>query len=238
MEEILKKIGLTGNEATVYLTLLKIKSGLAGDITKMSGIHRRCVYDAIERLIQKGLVSYYWQGDRKRFQAEKPDRIIDIIHNWESEAKDVLPKFMNIYKEGLEKQRVVMYRGKNGLKSIMDDQIEVGKELYVFGKYGDLDKRLQYWFAQFERRRIKKKMQVKVLFDENKDSVTAGKLPLVESRFFPAGFSGPITTEIYGDKILLIDWQEQPLIIMVQNADLAKTYKKYFEILWESAKKR
>jgi sugar-specific transcriptional regulator TrmB len=237
MEEMLRKIGLTDNEIKVYMTLLRIKSGLAGEITKVSGIHRRSVYDAIERLIQKGLVSYAWEGKRKYFQAEKPDRILDIITNWEEEVKDSLPKLNAIYEGGFVKEQVITYRGKNGLKSVMDDQIEVGKDIYIYGAYGNLDERLKYFFAQFEKRRIKKKIHVQLIFDENERSRWAGNLPLVNARFMPAGFSGPVTTEIYGDRVIILHWLENPIIFMMKSQEVARAYRKYFDIIWKNAKR-
>ena len=78
-EEILQSLGLTRNEINVYLTLLKMGSGLAGEITEKSGVHRRNVYDSIERLIKKGLVSFVIQNNRKYFHATDPNRFLGII---------------------------------------------------------------------------------------------------------------------------------------------------------------
>lgn len=237
MEEILQKIGLTDNEIKVYLTLLKIKNGLAGEITKVSGIHRRSVYDAIERLIQKGLISYARDGKRKYFQAEKPERIMDIMKNWEAELKDSLPKLRAIYERGIEKQQAVIYRGKNGLKSIMDDMISVGEDIYIYGAYGDIDERMRYFFAQFEKRRLRKKIKVKVIFDENTRSRWAGKLPLVKAKFLPKGFSGPVTTLIYGNRVVIEHWTDNPILFMIKSPEVAGSYRKYFNLIWKTGKR-
>jgi len=237
MEEILRRLGLTRNEIKVYMTLLKIKSGLAGEVTKLSGIHRRSVYDAIERLVQKGLISYALEGKRKYFQIEKPERLMDIMSNWQEELKEKLPKFLTLYEGGLEKQQALMYRGTNGLKSVMDDQIDVGKDIYIYGAYGDLDKRLKYFFAQFEKRRLKKKIHVKLVFDENNRSRWAGGLPLVDAKFISSGFSGPVTTEIYGNRVIIIHWTDNPIIFMIRSPEVAASYKKYFDLIWKIAKR-
>jgi sugar-specific transcriptional regulator TrmB len=237
MEETLLKLGLTKAEIKVYLTMLKLKSALAGEVTKMSGLHRRSVYDAIERLIEKGLVSYIVEGKRKRFQPESPERLRDIIHNWKDEVEDQIPKLNAIYSSGTREQEATVYRGKNGLKTIMDDILDTGQTLYVYGAYGDFEERLKYFFAQFEKKRIRKRLHVKVIFDENDRARVAGKLPLVSSRFLPAGFSGPVTTEVYGEKVLLMVWEEEPIILMVKNPKVAKAYRRYFNIIWDMAKK-
>ena len=58
MFEKLVPLGLTNTEAKIYVTLIDLGRAQAGIISRKSGIHRRSVYDALERLIEKGLVSY------------------------------------------------------------------------------------------------------------------------------------------------------------------------------------
>ena len=54
---VLFEAGLTVNEAKVYIALLERGSSAVNDITKASGVHRVNVYDVIERLQTKGLIS-------------------------------------------------------------------------------------------------------------------------------------------------------------------------------------
>ena len=66
---ILKKIGLTDNEIKIYVTLLKIGSSTAYEISQKTGIYRVHVYDKLEQLMDKGLATYVYQGTKKIFQA-------------------------------------------------------------------------------------------------------------------------------------------------------------------------
>ena len=56
--EILEEIGLSKNEAKIYLTLLDLGSATASKIADTSKMHRTTVYDALDRLVQKGIVSH------------------------------------------------------------------------------------------------------------------------------------------------------------------------------------
>ena len=56
--KILEAAGLTGNEIKVYLALLELGSVTAGEILKKIEIHRGAVYDTLDKLMEKGLVSY------------------------------------------------------------------------------------------------------------------------------------------------------------------------------------
>ena len=53
--QILEELGLTPNEAKIYMALLELKNGTIWDISTHAGIHRRNTYDAIHRLMHKGL---------------------------------------------------------------------------------------------------------------------------------------------------------------------------------------
>ena len=57
IENSLKQIGLTDNEIKVYLTLLKIGPSIVSKIAERSGLYRPYVYDTLERLQEKALVS-------------------------------------------------------------------------------------------------------------------------------------------------------------------------------------
>ena len=51
MLQELKQAGLTENESKVYLALVDNGSSLAGRISRLTGLHRRTVYDVTEMLI-------------------------------------------------------------------------------------------------------------------------------------------------------------------------------------------
>ena len=107
MKESLEQIGLTKNEIKVYLTLLKLGSVSVGMITEASGVHRRNVYDAIERLIKRGLVGHVLKGKIKYFEAANPNCLLnilkeekDILKNKVKGVNEILPKLLAIHNEG------------------------------------------------------------------------------------------------------------------------------------------
>ena len=65
----LEKLGLNKNEAKVYFGLLKKGQATASELVKSVGVHRNIIYDNLEKLIDKGLVSYVVEGTKRRFIA-------------------------------------------------------------------------------------------------------------------------------------------------------------------------
>src|SRR3989344_7655569 len=86
--EILRKIGLTDNEISVYLALLEIGSSTTGEIIKKSGLHSSRVYECLEKLQAKGLVSYVIKANRKHFEATNPKRLADYLEDKQKQIED------------------------------------------------------------------------------------------------------------------------------------------------------
>src|SRR3989344_8340889 len=101
MHNVLGEFGLTENESKVYLTVLESGSALAGEITVKTGIHRRNVYDSIERLIKKGLMGYITINNKKYFKATNPRHFFALLDHEREEIKNkekilnnMLPKLL------------------------------------------------------------------------------------------------------------------------------------------------
>ena len=77
--ETLEKAGLTKNEIKVYLALLEKGESTSGPLIKAIGINSSKVYESLERLQKKGLVSYVKKANKKYFQAAEPERLLDYI---------------------------------------------------------------------------------------------------------------------------------------------------------------
>ena len=110
--KILEDAGLTNTEAKVYLMLVKAGSSLAGNISRETGIHRRSVYDAVERLIEKGLVSFITTNNRKYFQAEDPKRLMDMLKEKEDTLGMAMPELDALMRSAPESKETAFYKGR------------------------------------------------------------------------------------------------------------------------------
>ena len=81
VEPLLEEIGLSKNEIKIYLILLKLGSTTTGAIIKQTGIHNSKVYDGLERLSNKGLVTHVVVANTKHFTAVNPERLLDFLED-------------------------------------------------------------------------------------------------------------------------------------------------------------
>ena len=135
--QVLERFDLTKNETRVYISLLELGSAPAGKITEKTGIHRRNVYDSIERLVKKGLVGYVTKNNRKYFKAANPKHFFYLLEKEkeetqrkEKEFRKILPKLILAQGLAKEKQKVTIFEGKKGLITILEDVIKTGKEKF------------------------------------------------------------------------------------------------------------
>jgi HTH-type transcriptional regulator, sugar sensing transcriptional regulator len=235
--DVLEQLGLTEAESKVYLALLELGSSQAGKITSKTGIHRRTVYDTIERLIEKGLVSFISQNNIKFFEAVDPYQLLEILKERQDNLKQILPQLDLLHNSSKEKQETTFFRGKLGLKSVFNHQIEVGKEILVFGASVDAPNILKAYFPHYDRERVKKKISVKIVFDESvKNNDYIKSIPNADIKFIPKEYSSPAAINVYGDNVAIILWSEEPIAILIKNKDIAKGYKNYFSLLWNVSK--
>ena len=234
----LEDIGLTKTEAKIYLAVLDHGSALAGAISQKSGIHRRSVYDALERLIEKGLISFITRNNRKWFEAVEPARLLQIAEQKKANIKQALPELEIKFSESKEKQEALFFKGKQGLKSVFDDQIQEKKTIYVIGAYEAASDIVQFYFMHYDRKRKAARIPIKMIFPEHsRGSKMLKNIPLSEIRFLPEKYIAPVGINVYGDKVSTIVWADEPLAILINNRQIAEAYKKYFNFMWERAKK-
>ena len=241
---VLEEVGLAGNEIKVYLALLDLGSALAGEITKKSGVNRTNVYDALDKLIEKGLVSYVIKANRKCFEAASPERIIKYLNEKEEEIKrkrelvnSVLTDLETRRKLTKEPQEATIYKGRKGLKSVAEDVLRTKKGLLAFGAEGKFVEIVTHYAEQWHMRRGTLKIPVKIIYNEKiRAKKSKAKFPILQMRFNSNVYDTPATTWIYGDKIAIIVWSDQPIATLIRSKDVADSYRQFFNILWNSSK--
>lgn len=232
--EILKQAGLTNNEALVYRALLELGPSLAGQISRKTGLHRRTVYDVTEMLIKKGLIGYILKNNRRLFQASSPQKFLDILKEKENTIQEALPEMLKFYKQTKEKQETNFYKGIAGLKTVFEDQLQENKEkeILILGASESAFEVLPFYFKWYDKDRVKKKIKVRIIASQK-----LKKIPLSEIRHLPQKYINPLAINIYKDKVAIILWKKPPLAIVIKEKEIAESYKKYFELMWNTARR-
>lgn len=229
----LEKVGLTRNESIIYISLLKLGITSAQNLVKESELHRSRVYDSLESLQRKGLVSYVVKDYKKYFQAVEPEKLLDYVDEQREAVKQILPDLRKI--EGVKREEISasIYKGKDGLKTIHSEMLKEGKDIMVLGAKALIYSELQYFLPNFERKRIKKGMSWICLWDKEEYKERMPSKSGVQGKVLPPGFDSNGVVNIFGNKVAIVLWKEKyPSGFMIDNKDIANAFRKWFNIIY------
>jgi len=242
-EEILRELGLSPNEARVYETLIKLSTASVQEISNKSGVHRRNVYDSLNKLNEKGLVSEDFTKGEKNFKAINPSRLLDLVREKQNKVEKALPDMQKTFSQQEEKEEAYLYRGIEGFKNYLADILRTKEPVYFIGaKAFWLDERLKHFLPNFERERKKLGIKFKHLFD---NEVKTQKPEILEItgkpyKFMPAQYSSKTAVDIFGPYVVTFvgadigNLEEEPLMFVMKSRKLADGYRKFFQFIWDN----
>ncbi len=236
---ILKELGLTNNEIEVYLTLLNKGSISVNEIAQRSGLHRQAVYDALERLLEKGFVSFVIKNNKKYFQGIHPEKIVEYLKEKEEKFRSILPDLINLTKLPREDTFMEMFKGKGIVKTVLRDIIKEFEkkpgEVLISGvnekRYMEEDK---IALSQYLKKMRKMKCKERVLIKEGDRYFVEG--PQTQYRWILEKAFNPTPIYVYGNKFTIIIWGNPNYAIIIENKNLADSYRKQFNLLWGISK--
>lgn len=242
-EKELQEIGLSKNESKLYLSLLELGSTTTGPLIKKSGLYRVIVYDILEKLIARGLVTYSVRKNRKQFVASSPKHLVEMVKHKEQIAQDVAAQLEKLSFQKPLVQGAYVYEGWNGVRAAQENYFTVmkknaGGEYLMVGASRILHKRLDAFFNYFHERRSKLNVGAKLLFNENNRVYGDLKKQYrpVQVRFMPRSMVTPSWISTYADMVLIGVAEDSPMAFFVKNQAVAQSYQQYFSFMWKKSK--
>ena len=246
-ERRLKDIGFTEGEEKVYLALLRLGSSSSGRIAKEAGVSRSKLYEILEKLGRKGLVSHYKRNNISYFQAAHPRRILDFMEKREQELKiqhrsfeKAIPFFEGLIGQKELTKEAEVYEGMEGIKNVRETALKdmkPGSIMYYFGVPASAYEHMKGYWDDWNARRVKKKIYAWILY--NQDAKTFGeirrKMPFTKVKYFPKVGPSNAWIEIYGDRVAIAMKYQTPMSIVIDNKLVAESFKTYFNIFWDVA---
>jgi len=240
----LENTGLSERESRVYLALLDIGPTTTSRLIRSTGIASSKIYDVLEKLEHKGVVTHIIQRGKKQFQAVNPEKLFDLIKEKEDMIKEILPQLRGLYEKTREEVQAEIYKGKEGIKAIFEDILKEGKEWYALGASGKAAYTLPYFMPHFYKRMEQKKIRLNILFADiditREQAKELKKYKNVLIRFLPKIIKNLMVIFIYASKIVIIPItptvEAMPTAILIKSKESADGYVNYFKWLWQMAK--
>ncbi|MBI2130053.1 helix-turn-helix domain-containing protein [Candidatus Woesearchaeota archaeon] len=239
----LTNMGLSNNEADVYLLLLEQEEALASDIAEKSKISRPHIYDTLAKLVDKGLASNIIKNNRRYFRAVNPGKLMDFLREKELSLQNIMPQLLELAKHKTKKPVVELYEGKEGLKTILNDVIKTKPREFLDWTSGKTTLVLPYFIDKWEIERAKAKVYSRFLMNDTPEGRKRGaellKFDQCELRYLPKGMETPSHIYIYGDKLAITLWTKDfPFGILVHNKEIADRFKEFFNWFWKISNRK
>lgn len=241
----LERLGLKEREAKIYIELLKNKESIANHIAKKTNILRSSIYDYIDRLLDKGFISYTIKSGKKYFKAANPEKLFEIfeekIKKEEQALKEIIPRLNKIKNHRIKNVNTEVYEGKNGLKTVMAAILrERPNTILIYGSSGVSYKLIPFFMEHWHRERCKLKIPIKIIYSSiskaRKRIKNGPTLKLAKIRFLKQKDTSLTGTIIYNNKVLITIWDENvPIAISIESDEISKNYKNNFKELWNNS---
>ncbi len=241
----LKEAGLTEGEIKVYLALLELGSSTTGPIVERSKIARSIIYQILDRLMAKGLVSSITREKTRHFQAAEPTKILEYIDEREHQllenrkhVESLLPSLL-LKQKLVEKSAANFYIGLKGLRTANEHlygKLKKGETYVCVGIPAYQPEEQHLYWQRDHRRRIKAGINCKLLFNRDTDTAVLknrNSFKGAEARYMPTDIKTPAFFLVYKDTTNIMLQSPYSITVEIISQEIADSFMAYFEELWK-----
>ncbi len=241
----LLSLGLTDEEAKVYLACLEINGGPVSVIARKAGVHRVSCYHTIENLLEKRLLSMHTKNGVKFFSPEPPEQLERIAAEKVSVARRLLPELKTLQSALAFQPKIRTYEGREGVERVFRESLSSKKEILGYTNLKTVTEFFPAFFREYTAERFQKGIKCRYLSPNSVESVH------VIDPFLPKNFDPnlieillvnrdqfPFSNEvlIFGNTVGIVSLNKDELLgLLVESATFSQTMKAVFDLAWLGA---
>lgn len=242
--EDLKELNFSDGQIKVYHAVLALGISTINKIQEKTGIERRNIYDILNKLIEKGVITYTVEKGKRTYQCTHPNKIKEEIkkkqeglHRLEKEIPTLTALF-NVSKPNI---RAEVFRGSEAIKALLNEALEY-KESYWIGGNSSVEKtHLKAWFGHWMQRRVEKKHMMYDLVDYGTflEGLPAHDIKKHKKEYYkycqlPKELNSPMVIIIFGNKVAQVLYKkEQSFAFVLESQEIKESFMKYFHYFWK-----
>lgn len=251
LKQKLSLLGLTDKQIEIYLLLLKQGITSLLELSRQSTINRTTIYRIVEDLKKLNLVEEILDDRGAKVKAVKPENLQLLLAQKETELdelKNHLPDLISdlsaIKDRPSPSTQVVYFRGLNGLKQLLWNILKAKGESVGYG-YADWNQSVGREFAEkLRQERVNRKIcdreiqNIDQLGPMSEWTNIKNYDQVYQTRYIPKSVIDiKHDTYIYNDVFTFFNFYHEEMFgIEIHNAEIAKTQKQIFEVLWKMGK--
>jgi sugar-specific transcriptional regulator TrmB len=233
-------VGLSDNEAKVYLNSLNLGKTTILKLSKASEVKRTTVYSVVESLKQLGLMKIEQIGWKTYYSAENPEKLERIMENKKQSLMETLGDLKSLYSAEGGSSLIKYYEGIEAVKNAHLDLLEemkFGEDYFVISDSAKWMSEDQKFFESFVEKRASKKFNNKLLLE---DSEVARRYKQNEAvynmqiKIFPKDVNLSASITITPRKILIHQTTPPVMVMAIENQNIIRLQKELFNFMWNS----
>ena len=241
----LKDIGLSENEAKVYLAMLELGPASVMEISQKADVNRPTAYVQIESLKKLGLISTQTKGKKQLFIAESPDQLefvldkeSNVLKRKRDELKKILPDLASMYRSSGIQPQVRFFEDKEGLERMQADVLKSGaKEIWAIASADQIMAVFPSHMEDYSKKRIKKGIKSRLIYTSSKGEILKKNDPSVfrETKFISSEkmpLNGDLA--IYGNSVAISALKGKISGVIIDHPEIAESFRNFFELIWQS----
>ena len=242
----LKNLGLTENEAKVYLAMLELGPAPVADIAQKAGINRPTAYFQIESLKKAGLASTQNRAGKELALAESPDQLeilmekeTKTLEQKKSELASILPGLKTMFSLGDDKPIVRYFEGRDGVLAAQDIFIKSkAKEILSIVNADAVIDLIPDHPKEYTPRRVKLKIRSKLIYTSKKgpflktDPKLYREVKFIEQKLMP--FDCEVA--IYNDNVVITAYKGKISSLIITHKEISDSFRAIFNLIWKTTK--
>ncbi len=246
----LSKLGFSNNEARTYAALVELGEARAGRICEKTNIPSSHIYQILDSLTNKGVISFKILNNKKVYLANKPESLNILI----SDKKEELTNIEKSVLESISLLKVMpknqetssdykYFEGLSGIKSLwaeFTEMLQPRAEILVCTGAEESFKEINDLYLEYHRQRVKKNVSERMILPLGavKMGQERKKIGKIDIRY--AKKQSDMEFIVYKDNVIIQYTREKtkPRAFMINDKIFSEGFKEIFEIMWKKSEEK
>ncbi len=252
LKPILAQLDLNTNDAKVFLAAFELGYAPASGIAKQANLNRITAYEALKRLLKKGLVkSRLKKGSGvKYFEVEDIGILQEALNEKKTSVEHALSDIQAItvqlrkqYAGRSEKPVVLYYEGRSGIRNVLLDTLQQQpKEILSFVSADFLESGYEpHFLEKYWKQRVELKIPSRGIMPKTEKAVSLftperNIRELRICRFVnPEGYIFTNEIDVYGDNVSIVSLTKgNEHGVIMRSRSIAQGLRSIFELVWNT----
>lgn len=246
LEQSLQSLGFAEKEAKTYLAALRSGPATALELSRDTAIPRATVYLHADALVRRGVLTEREESGKTVYCAAPPERLLELLQSElddikrrESAAREIITELKSLTPSA-RLPKVRLFEGLDGLEAMRAELLKYQNiEWYVAAGAESYRRAVPEELRKLQIERLwKNSNRCKAIVSASEDPPLADPIKYLYERYRVPTSEYPMPGEvaIFENTIALISYHDEPMGLLVENAEIAAVMRSLFRLAFEHSK--